>query len=49
MTTTEQRVPVLEGKDAKKFQKYDSRDLTAKEKESLKTAHEFYKKHCRTQ
>ncbi len=46
MTHTEFKVPVLEGKDAADFQKYDSRDLTTEEKESLKAAHDFYKKHC---
>lgn len=41
-----EKVPVLEGKAAEKFISYDSRELTEKEKESLKKAHEFYKSHC---
>ncbi|AFU57412.1 hypothetical protein Ngar_c04680 [Candidatus Nitrososphaera gargensis Ga9.2] len=46
-TTPEMKVPVLEGKDAEEFQKYNSRVLTLEEKASLKKAHDFYKKHCR--
>lgn len=47
MATKEERVAVLEGKDAKDFLEYISRDATKEEKESLKKAHEFYKKHCK--
>lgn len=47
MATTEERVAVLEGKDAKDFLEYISRDATEEEKESLKKAHEFYKRHCK--
>ncbi|HEX7032043.1 MAG TPA: hypothetical protein VF172_03490 [Nitrososphaera sp.] len=43
----EERVAVLEGKDAKDFLEYVSRDATEEEKESLKRAHEFYKRHCK--
>ncbi|MEW6605631.1 MAG: hypothetical protein AB1351_13220 [Thermoproteota archaeon] len=46
-TSPETKVPVLEGKDADEFQKYNSRELTLEEKASLKKAHDFYKKHCR--
>jgi len=42
-----EKVPVLEGKDAEEFLKYDSRELTVEEKTFLKEAHEFYKSHCK--
>jgi hypothetical protein len=45
--TEEERVAVLEGKDAKDFLEYVSRDATEEEKESLKRAYEFYKRHCK--
>lgn len=47
MAIEEERVAVLEGKDAKDFLEYVSRDATNEEKESLRKAHEFYKKHCK--
>lgn len=47
MATSDLKVPVLEGKDALEFQKYNARELTTEEKASLKRAHEFYKKHCK--
>lgn len=47
MAVEEERVAVLEGKDAKDFLEYVSRDATEEEKESLKRAHEFYKRHCK--
>lgn len=47
MAIEEERVAVLEGKDAKDFLEYISRDATEEEKESLKRAHEFYKRHCK--
>ncbi|MEM2786464.1 MAG: hypothetical protein QXU32_10050 [Nitrososphaerales archaeon] len=43
----QERVAVLEGKEAKDFLEYISRDATKEEKESLRKAHEFYKKHCK--
>jgi uncharacterized protein (DUF1778 family) len=47
MAIEEERVAVLEGEDAKDFLEYISRDATEEEKESLKRAHEFYKRHCK--
>lgn len=47
MAIEEERVAVLEGKDAKDFLEYVSRDATEEEKESLKRAHKFYKLHCK--
>lgn len=47
MATAEERVAVLEGKDANDFLEYISREATEEEKESLKRAHEFYKRHCK--
>ncbi|HEX7033707.1 MAG TPA: hypothetical protein VF172_11975 [Nitrososphaera sp.] len=46
-TTPEMKLPVLEGKDAEEFEKYNSRELTLEEKASLKKAHDSYRKHCR--
>jgi len=46
-TSPETKVPVLEGKDAEEFQKYDSRELTLEEKSALEKAHDFFKRHCR--
>ncbi|AIF84612.1 hypothetical protein NTE_02568 [Candidatus Nitrososphaera evergladensis SR1] len=48
MTTIEDRVAKLTGKDAEIFQKYDSRALSEKEKEALRKAHQVYKKYCKT-
>ena len=42
-----EKIPVLEGKDAEEFLKYDSRELTKEEKKSLQKAYEFYKSHCK--
>jgi hypothetical protein len=38
----------LKGKAVKAFLEYDSRNLSKKEKESNKKAHEYYLKHCRS-
>jgi len=46
-TSPETKVPVLEGKDAEEFQKYNSRELTLEEKSALEKAHDFFKRHCR--
>lgn len=46
MPGTDERVPVLEGKDATDFLEYMARPLSEEEKQSLKDAHSFYKKHC---
>ena len=45
MTVKEERVAILEGKDAEDLLEYVSRDATEQEKESLTKAHEFYKQH----
>lgn len=45
MATADLKVPVLEGKDAEEFLEYMSRPLSSEEKESLRDAHQFYKKH----
>lgn len=42
------KVLTLEGKEVEQFLEYDQRELSEDEKRSLKEAHEFYKKHCKT-
>ena len=37
-----EKIPVLRGKMAKEFLKYDSRELTKEERDSLKHARDFY-------
>ncbi|MDE1813941.1 MAG: hypothetical protein KGH87_02450 [Thaumarchaeota archaeon] len=38
----------LEGKEAKAFLEYDSRELTVEEKDSLQKAREYYNSKCKT-
>ena len=40
-------VPVLTGEDARRFEEYDKRPLTEKEKALLKEADEFYAVMCK--
>ncbi|GEM_PF-1710796 len=46
MELTEERIAVLKNKEAKDFLEYMSKPLSSEEKQSLKDAYNFYKKHC---
>ncbi|SMH71282.1 hypothetical protein [Candidatus Nitrosotalea okcheonensis] len=43
-----EEILTLEGDDAKAFLEYDSRELTAEEKATLKKAREYYLSKCKT-
>lgn len=48
MSTVEERVAKLTGKDAKAFERYDSKPLSGEEEKSLKKAKAVYLKYCKT-
>ncbi len=39
---------ILEGHEVDKFLEYDQRELSVDEKQSLKDAHDLYKKYCKS-
>ncbi|GEM_PF-2209930 len=39
---------ILEGSEVDKFLEYDQRELSVDEKQSLKEAHDLYKKYCKS-
>lgn len=44
---TTDKTLVLEGNEVDEFLEYDKRELSADEKQSLKKAHDLYKKYCK--